>query len=143
MPDRIQRRRAKGWRLPEGTIYVGRPTVFGNPFHVFPPIKPKPGGRPPNSGSYTVCDRKGRTVYALAAGKYDAHAYAVLLYRVWLTTGSVSSVARKTMHECSWIRAEIRRRLPELRGHDLACWCPLDLECHCDVLLELANSEVR
>lgn len=30
----------------------------------------------------------------------------------------------------------------ELRGKDLACWCPLDQPCHADVLLELANSEV-
>jgi Domain of unknown function (DUF4326) len=27
----------------------------------------------------------------------------------------------------------------ELRGHDLACWCPLDGPCHADVLLERAN----
>lgn len=27
---RIQRRRTKGWRMPEGAIYVGRPTAFGN-----------------------------------------------------------------------------------------------------------------
>jgi len=26
-----------------------------------------------------------------------------------------------------------------LRGHDLACWCPLDVPCHADVLLEVAN----
>lgn len=29
----------------------------------------------------------------------------------------------------------------ELRGKDLACWCPLDEACHGDVLLEIANSE--
>jgi hypothetical protein len=29
--------------------------------------------------------------------------------------------------------------LAPLRGHDLACWCPLDRPCHADVLLELAN----
>jgi hypothetical protein len=29
----------------------------------------------------------------------------------------------------------------ELRGRDLACWCPLDQPCHADVLLELANGE--
>ena len=29
-------------------------------------------------------------------------------------------------------------KLPELRGHDLACWCA-PLPCHCDVLLRLAN----
>ena len=27
----------------------------------------------------------------------------------------------------------------ELRGKDLACWCPLDQNCHADVLLKLAN----
>ena len=31
-PRRIQRRRAKGWRMPEGAVYVGRPTGWGNPF---------------------------------------------------------------------------------------------------------------
>ena len=32
LPIRIQRRRAKGWRMPEGAVYVGRPTKWGNPF---------------------------------------------------------------------------------------------------------------
>lgn len=32
VPKRIQRKRTKGWRMPEGTVYVGRPTIFGNPF---------------------------------------------------------------------------------------------------------------
>ena len=27
----------------------------------------------------------------------------------------------------------------QLRGKDLACWCPLDQPCHADVLLEIAN----
>ena len=34
-PIRIQRRRSKGWRMPENTVYVGRPTQWGNPFKVF------------------------------------------------------------------------------------------------------------
>jgi hypothetical protein len=29
----------------------------------------------------------------------------------------------------------------ELRGKDLACWCPLDQPCHADVLLEIANRD--
>ena len=32
MPKRIQRKRTKGWRMPEGTIYVGRGSAWGNPF---------------------------------------------------------------------------------------------------------------
>ena len=31
---RIRRSRAKGSRQPQGTLYVGRPTRFGNPFPV-------------------------------------------------------------------------------------------------------------
>jgi len=32
MPKRIQRKRTKGWRMPENAVYVGRPTKWGNPF---------------------------------------------------------------------------------------------------------------
>ena len=34
MPKRIQRKRTKGWRMPEGAVYVGRPTKWGNPYKV-------------------------------------------------------------------------------------------------------------
>ena len=34
MPKRIQRKRSKGWRMPEGAVYVGRPTKWGNPYKV-------------------------------------------------------------------------------------------------------------
>lgn len=34
IPRRIQRRRTKGWTMPPGAIYVGRPTKWGNPFVV-------------------------------------------------------------------------------------------------------------
>lgn len=29
-PIRIQRKRSKGWRMPPNTVYVGRPTKWGN-----------------------------------------------------------------------------------------------------------------
>jgi len=32
-PKRIQRKRTKGWRMPEGAVYVGRPSRWGNPFY--------------------------------------------------------------------------------------------------------------
>lgn len=34
MPRRIQRRRAKGWQMPEGAVSVTRPGPWGNPFVV-------------------------------------------------------------------------------------------------------------
>lgn len=35
---------------------------------------------------------------------------------------------------------ELADWLAPLRGHDLACWDPLDQPCHADFLLELANA---
>lgn len=34
IPKRIQRKRSKGWKMPDNTVYVGRPTKWGNPFKV-------------------------------------------------------------------------------------------------------------
>ena len=52
-------------------------------------------------------------------------AIAVENYRDWVE----SLIDRGVFHD-----------LAELRGKDLACWCPLHKACHADVLLELANS---
>jgi hypothetical protein len=29
-PKRIQRKRTKGWKMPENAVYVGRPSKWGN-----------------------------------------------------------------------------------------------------------------
>lgn len=34
LPIRIQRRRARGWKMPAHTKYVGRGSLYGNPFWV-------------------------------------------------------------------------------------------------------------
>lgn len=33
MPIRVQRKRTKGWKMPPNTVYVGRPSQWGNPFY--------------------------------------------------------------------------------------------------------------
>ena len=33
-PIRIQRKLIKGWRMPPNTVYVGRPSGWGNPYRV-------------------------------------------------------------------------------------------------------------
>jgi hypothetical protein len=33
-PRRVQLKRTKGWRLPENTVVVSRPSRWGNPFRV-------------------------------------------------------------------------------------------------------------
>lgn len=47
MPERIQRKRTKGWKMPENTVYVGRGSKWGNPFKIGSEyVRPKmtPGG---------------------------------------------------------------------------------------------------
>lgn len=40
MPIRVQRKRTKGWKMPENTVVVTRGTIWGNPFIVNPNVKP-------------------------------------------------------------------------------------------------------
>lgn len=110
-PIRIQLRRTKGWRMPENTIHVARPSKWGNPFVV---------------SEKKIIPRKH------AGGAYIAVPTvedAVACYRIRLTEHRPDI-------------AEAARR--ELRGKNLACFCPLpapgapDL-CHARVLLEVAN----
>src|SRR5262245_36324620 len=113
MPVRVQRSRTSGWRTPPNTVYVGRPTRWGNPWIVWP------DGANPESywcGSRTG-DRFGpfrtkREALFTALEKYRAHALAL---------------------------ARGAEGFKKLRGKNLACWCPLGQPCHADVLLELAN----
>lgn len=36
VPIRIKRERTKGWKMPQNTVYVGRPSCWGNPYVVTP-----------------------------------------------------------------------------------------------------------
>lgn len=115
MPERIQRKRTAGWRMPEGAIYVGRPTKWGNPIRIVPVCR---------RGPFDL-ERDGVGFIGQHTGLESARASAARRYLdlVFLGLAPVS---------VDDIRAE-------LRGHDLACWCPLSAPCHADVLLELAD----
>lgn len=120
MAQRIQRLRTNGWRMPDGAIYVGRPTKFGNPFVLrqVAPIPPQP-----------------KPMWAVV---YEG----VVLVR-WDTKDLAATDAvdrfRRLMREPWADRPAERELIASLRGKDLACWCPLDQPCHADVLLDLAN----
>ncbi|CAB4141098.1 Protein of unknown function DUF4326) [uncultured Caudovirales phage] len=51
-PTRIQRKRAKGWKMPENTVSVCRPGKWGNPFSVLPHVNP--GGKVSSRGYIAV-----------------------------------------------------------------------------------------
>lgn len=80
--------------MPENTVYVGRPTKWGNPFTELEGLNAK---------------------------------------------GRVSAYRDLMAFRLEFVSDEWN--LGELRGKNLACWCPLDQPCHADVLLELANKD--
>jgi uncharacterized protein DUF4326 len=109
-PKRIQRKRTKGWKMPAGAVYVGRPTTWGNPFKV--------GHR------YAPTDS-----FYLHYGQY---------LKDGLVTSENCLVAFEAY--CRQPLLANSDWLEPLRGKDLACWCNTASECHADVLLRLANS---
>ena len=112
-PKRIQRKRSKGWKMPEGAVYVGRPTRWGNPFVV---------GKHGQAGECVEQYRRLVNQFPSVAALYE-----------WRDAGGDGT---------SWvmIAGRVEWFWDEIRGRDLACWCPLDRPCHADILLELANS---
>jgi hypothetical protein len=120
MPDRIQLRRTKGWRKPYEVVVVARPSEWGNPFRVVPVHR---------SGPFDVV--LGADGFcAQSTGLADAREIAVARFRA-----AIHPAAPENLPGYPGYAAIYR----ELRGRDLACWCPLDQPCHADVLLEIAN----
>lgn len=120
MPKRIQRKRTKGWRMLEGAVYVGRPTMYGNPYEV----------------------KRFGLDGALALYRNSITGY-------WTPDAVPRGTSVEVAYACHMeVREQFRRAgcrdiefmIRQLRGKDLACWCPLDQPCHADVLLELANT---
>lgn len=153
-PRRIQRSRAAGWRMPPGAIYVGRPTRWGNPFPwegdwivwaaVAAGFRADVAGRraaavayyrawltgAPAAGPHARTDSGDRIEYASGVALSTAQAARGIAAAAATLAGGAISVPKPPPLD------ELRAAL---RGHDLACWCPLDQPCHADVLLELAN----
>ncbi|MFF1348470.1 DUF4326 domain-containing protein [Streptomyces sp. NPDC058322] len=116
-PVRIQRRRTKGWRKPENTVIVTRPSRFGNPFTL-----------------------AGATEWLGAETPEQAREACHMAFRSWVRGSDQWWMGE----EASTTRKRLLEALPELRGKDLACYCPLPEpgkpdHCHAAVLLELAN----
>jgi len=110
----------RGVRLPKNAVSVARPTKFGNPWKVSPA-----------EGKWRV---EGEFFRRDFESRIGAHTAAVELYSRWLN-GHQSLRSEDLDHR----RSQIVANLTQLQDKDLACYCPLDLPCHRDVLLTLAN----
>ena len=126
-PKRIQRKRKKGWRMPENAVYVGRPTILGNPNRVV-----KTNRFPDCGGGWSIVNEKHEVISPEYGEKHTALKECVELYQRHLLHLWDNE---RVNHSIAFVSA-----VDELRGKDLACWCSLDQPCHADVLLELANS---
>jgi hypothetical protein len=93
MPQRIQRKRTRGWRIPNNAIYVGRPTVFGNPFLVR-----RATGQERARGNWTVCDDND------------------VIYETWLESRQAQNHAVSLFYSdlLNWQRIEDQNGLPDL-----------------------------
>lgn len=142
MPERVRLSRAKGWRMPANTVSVARPTKWGNPERVVLDRMRWDGETYDDDGEFVeqgpwLCLARG-CAFPPEVGKpfggwwfatrQEAAAKAVEMFRFRLTADIAS------------VRLPIADELAELRGKNLACWCPLGRPCHADVLLELANA---
>lgn len=116
MPERIQRQRTKGWKMPPNTVSVARPGKFGNPFTIAAAI---------DSG-YATPD--------------TAQQFVVECFSDWLGP-SRSGRTWWQGPESDAKRKAILAGVDSLRGKNLACFCKLGEPCHADVLLDLANRD--
>lgn len=119
MPNRIQRKRTKGWTKPDGCVIVTRPSRFGNPFTLAMAIEM----------GYAETPEQAREVCTTA-------------FRSWVRGSDTWWMGPRS----EATRERLLAALPSLRGKDLACYCPLPVDghtdhCHAVVLLELSNRE--
>ena len=108
---RVQRKRTKGYKLPENTKCVNRCTKWGNPFKVLF-----------EAGYWVVRDRDGNYWGRLYTEKIGAVEKSIECYSGWVDgqigTGNLD--------------------IAELTSKNLACFCPTDQPCHADYLLQIA-----
>lgn len=140
MAERIQLKRVKGWRLPEGAVKVDRSTRWGNPYKLGTALVRYPaldGTEWEHEGRLTA--PQPRSAFVHPNGDVTTHEI-----RVASAEQVVEMFRRDLMGEAPyWFRPRSARfGLEDVRtvlaGRDLACWCPLDHPCHADVLLQLA-----
>lgn len=109
-PVRIMRSRKRGAAMPPGTIYVGRPTLWGNPFMVA------------RFGHLSAVNLHNRWLtVGISALRLEAMGFC---------PNEIDALDRR--------RCAVLTGLYRLHGHDLCCWCPLTSPCHAELLISLA-----
>ena len=112
--------RHRGGRIPAGAIYVGRPSLWGNPFVV------KQLGR-------DLCVTLYRnSVFGIWSPTLLSHLNNAEFHTVYVAHNEWLAKWRRSRG------SHPMENISELTGRDLVCYCA-PLPCHADVLMELAN----
>lgn len=125
--------------MPEGAVYVGRGSRWGNPFKVERvPNWPRWASSAPwqvvtPDGRRWEQDDDRKVIVGRAAADAHRHRRAVE-HAVELFRTHIGPMGNYEYDDETLARLRV-----DLAGRDLACWCPLNQPCHADVLLELAN----
>lgn len=128
---RIQRKRTKGWQMPKNTVFVGRPTKWGNPFILY--------------GDQILINANHRRkilnpwVYVCQGTVEDVVRFYELLFSGKYTPRDMTLLEGIGADIIHWEQHFKTLDLNELKGKDLACWCPLSKPCHADILLNINN----
>lgn len=110
-PIRVQRKRTKGWRMPENTVSVTRPGKWGNPYAGADYMKS------------LMLQNQINPVENSQLTNDKFYEFVVDAFKHFIESNpDYIEMAQK-----------------ELKGKNLACFCALDRPCHADVLLEIAN----
>lgn len=156
-PVRVQLSRARGWRKPENTVVVARPSKFGNPFRLRDethglvryrleaPDEIDYEGRISHDGNMHPWYGPEGTVVPFYV-RYATAAEIVWMFRRTLLDPTPSMRMAYPSGSGRFAKVTVEEIRAELAGKNLACWCPLvdtdgnPVPCHADVLLELANT---
>lgn len=111
-------------------------TFTGQPQRVH--LSRKRGWRMPEN---TVkVDRSTKWGNPFIVGKHGTRTGCARLFEAMLS-GLLCMDADNVEEQDAYLKMA-RRHIKQLRGKNLACWCPAGSACHADVLLRLANAEL-
>ena len=135
-PQRIQRRRTKGYKLPENSISVTRPGKWGNFLKVV-------------GGEQIFINAAHRRKHLdpwvfLCFGDLEMmleiYEATICEEKDWPKNVLPNDVTQGIVDLNYWEDFyRTNRNLEELSGKSLACFCPIGSPCHGDVLLKIAN----
>ena len=113
--------------MPEGAVYVGRPSLWGNPWSIR------------DGQALSILPPRVRAAWAVRRYREEIEHFGLLSdYAYVVSEERWEAVSRAV--DASGSRSMAEYAAVALRGRDLVCWCPLDQPCHADVLLELARA---